>query len=311
MTITESIVKNPQNTDQSRPILAQIGLIPLGITMVMIGVVLRHVDVFVFCLGDTWMNILPCKVLSLIILLGVFWKYRRNEIESVLGLSNNNLRYHLILGAVIGIGIILASNIISTLVYYFVFDSSIPIHFSILLGPDMLVYSFIFFAINAVYEETLFRGLLQNGFREKVGPNRAILYSAIVFGFWHLVWPLQTFLLEGVFPVQTAAVMVIFSGLLGAVFGICYEKFTLRKSLVITIVAHTFINYLNESFKVAFDTVTQGPDLSFINSLHMAIGLICTLGTFAFLIVFFIKYNLGQIKDWVEQKDLHNLFRKS
>ena len=269
--------------------------------MVIVGVLLRHIDVFVLQMDDTWMNILPCKVLSLVILLGIFWYYRRDQIGPVLGLSRSNLRTHIILGVALGITIILMSNIVSVFVYQFFFDPSLSVVLEILLGPELLVYTFIFFAINAVYEETLFRGLLQNAFRERHGPVAGILLSATVFGFWHLIWPLQTFLVEGVFPLRTAVVMVIFSGLLGVVFGVYYEKFSGRAALVGTIVAHTLINYINEGFKVAFDTVTQGPDLSFINPVHMAIGLTLALGTFSLLIVFFWKFRIEEVRDAVKK----------
>lgn len=273
--------------------------------MVIVGVVLRHIDVFVLNIDEFWTNIVVCKVLSLVILLGIFWKYRKEEVETVLGLSKYRLRGNIILGLALGITIIMMSNVVSLFVYSII-DPSVPIVFSILLSPPMLLYTFVFFAINAVYEETLFRGLLQNGFRERFGPSLGIFLSATVFGFWHLVWPLQTAIETGVFPLSDAIVKVVFSGILGAVFGIYYEKFSGRKTLVATITAHTLINYINEGFKVAFDTVTEGPDLSFLNPIHMGIGLVLVLGTFIVLSAVFWKYRYEQVSTRLE-KLLHKI----
>jgi membrane protease YdiL (CAAX protease family) len=262
--------------------------------MVALGVILRHLDVFVFSLGSTWMNILPCKVISLAILMGVFWIYRREEISSILGLTSENLKTNLMFGLILGIGMYFSINVLSMILYLFI-EPSVGLQFSILIGPELLVYTLIFFAINAVYEEALFRGLLQNGFRKRYGVKAGILLSAAIFGVWHLVWPVYTYFTEGNFPVGDAVVMVVFSGLLGIVFGVYYERFTTRVSLVGPIAAHMLLNYLNESFKVALDTVVQGPDLSFISPVHMALGLSIALLTFSSCIIFFWKFRLEQV----------------
>lgn len=297
ITKTESVQEIPQESEKDVSFWTKMKLIPLGILMVIIGFILRNIDIFVLNLDVFWTNIVLCKVLSLVILVSLFWVYRRKEIGPVLGLSRDNLSGHIVIGLIIGIGMIVGSMWVSAVLYQMFVDPSLSIQFVTILGPELIVYTFAFFAINAVYEETLFRGLLQNGFRERYGPAIGILISSIIFGVWHIVWPIQTFFETGIFPVREAMVKVVFSGVLGVVFGIYYEKFAGRKALTGTIVAHTFINYLNEGFKVIIGTVEPGPDLSFIDSLHMTIGLSITLAMFAVMILFFWKFKVADVSN--------------
>jgi membrane protease YdiL (CAAX protease family) len=295
MTVLEAVEQKTGTESGPRPFWTRVGLIPLAALMLVIGAVFRYTDTFVLGLGATWLNILPSKIIPLTITVALFWVYRRPEIKTVLGLETSNLRNRLVFGASYGLLLYLMINVISTVIYSFI-DTSMGLQFTILIGPSMLVYTFFFFAVNAIYEETLFRGMVQNSFREKYGSRVGIFVSAVIFGFWHITWPIQQALETGIFPVQEAAVTVIFSAILGAVFGIYYEKFAGRKSLLVPIAAHTILNYLNESFKVALDTVIQGPDLSFVNSTHMAIGLVFALGMFVTSIAFFWKFRAEQVK---------------
>ncbi len=296
ITELETITAQTIDDTDKKAFWSKLSLISLGIVMIAIGVFLRYIDIFVLNSDVFWTNILLSKLLSLVILLWIFWRYRIGQLDSVLGLSRYQLRGSVIIGIILGLTIIMVSNVLSLFVYS-LFDPSIPIVFSVLLGPPMLVYTFAFFFINAVYEETLFRGLLQNGIRERFGPSISIFLSAVIFGLWHIIWPIQDAIETGIFPWTDAIVKVVFSGIMGGVFGIYYEKFASRKTLVATITAHTLINYVNEGFKFAFDTATEGPDLSFLNPVHMTIGLMLALGTFIMLSIFFWKYKYEQVID--------------
>jgi membrane protease YdiL (CAAX protease family) len=273
--------------------------------MLVFGSFMRILDIFILGLGDDWINILPSKLIPLLVLVGVFWKYRTDETASVIGLNTYRLKQFVLFGILFGITLYLTTDVLSYIAYA-ALDTSVAIEISVLVGPPLLVYTFFFFAINAFYEETLFRGLIQNSFRERYGTGVGILSSAIIFGFWHITWPFQRAIESGVFPIGEAAVIVIFSGILGSVFGICYEKFSARKTLIGTITAHTLLNFFNENLKFALDTGIQGPDLSFINPTHMAIGLIFALGFFIFSSAYFWKYKLDDVTDWFRTKSLKN-----
>ncbi len=293
ITVTGSVTKTEQpNKDK---FVVKMGLITISAIMLFIGTVLRILDIFVLNLDVLWTNIVLSKVLSLVILVGFFYKVRPKEVGTVLGINRKNMHAQMLVGVITGFTIYLSTMVMSTVLYHFFIDPSLPLQFIVLLSPEMLVYFFFFAVVNAVYEESLFRGLVQNAFTKWRGPIVGILVSAALFGIWHIVWPIQTWLEDGVFPVRTAAVMVVFSGIMGLVFGVYYERFSARQTLTGTIVAHTLVNYLNEGFKTVIGTATEGPDLSFINPIHMALGLTIALSTFTILIILFSKLRIEQV----------------
>ena len=297
ITVLEAKTLEPGAAPEKESFWTKSGLMTLTGIMLLFGSIMRIIDIFVLGLGDDWINILPSKLIPLLLLVGVFWKYRTSETVSVLGLNNYRLKQFIVFGIIFGVALYLTTDVLSYIAYAAI-DSTAALEMSVLVGPPLLVYTFFFFAVNAFYEETLFRGLIQNSFRERYGVGVGIFSSAVIFGFWHITWPFQRALETGVFPVGEAAVMVIFSGILGGVFGICYEKFSARKTLLGTITAHTLLNYFNENLKFALNTGIQGPDLSFINPTHMAIGLIFALGFFIVSSAYFWRYRLDNVADW-------------
>ncbi|UCE09544.1 MAG: hypothetical protein JSW61_11310, partial [Candidatus Thorarchaeota archaeon] len=69
-------------------------LLSLSAIMLAIGSLWRIVDIFVLGLGDTWLNILPSKLFPLLILVLVFHRFRREELSTVLGLSQEGIISH-------------------------------------------------------------------------------------------------------------------------------------------------------------------------------------------------------------------------
>ncbi|MFW9920302.1 MAG: lysostaphin resistance A-like protein [Candidatus Thorarchaeota archaeon] len=294
ITVLEAMTPENEEKAVRAPFWTRTGLIALSGIMLFIGSVMRVIDIFVLGLGDDWINILPSKLIPLLILVTVFLKYRTAETESILGLSRYNVKSFIVFGILFGVALYLTTDVLSFIVYAAI-DTTVALEFSVVAAPAMLVYTFFFFAVNAIYEETLFRGLIQNSFAARYGSIPGILISAAIFGVWHITWPFQRAMETGIFPVGEAVVMVVFSGILGAVFGICYDRYSARKTLVGTITAHTLLNYFNENLKFALDTGMQGPDLSFVNSTHMAIGLLFALGFFIFSIIYFWRYRLDDV----------------
>jgi len=190
--------------------------------MLTIGIIWRIVDQFVLGLGDTWMNILPSKLFPLLIILGFFWFYRRQEIDSVLGLSMKQLRVQLAVGLVMGILVSVLIDTGGTVVYSLLIDPSYPLELHIING-ELLGYLFIFFTINAFLEETLFRGLIQNSLKTKITANKSIVISAIIFGLWHAGWPIIN-ATPGQNVIVEVSMIVFFTTILGLLFGIYYER---------------------------------------------------------------------------------------
>ncbi|MHA2040945.1 MAG: CPBP family intramembrane glutamic endopeptidase [Candidatus Thorarchaeota archaeon] len=286
---TKKLVKD----EESRSSLwSKMSLPKLGLIMLAVGAAWRIADVLVFNLGSTWINIMPSKLGPLVILLGLFYIYRREEFDTILGIGPSHFRTHLVIGVLVFLAMYLIVDIGAAMLYAVMIDPSYPLDFYI-LSIDLLWYSFIFFFINALFEETLFRGLLQNGLGTHFSINQAILISAIMFGCWHVVWPIA----NGSSAAEAGGILFV-SAFLGLFFGIYYERFSSRKTLTGPIVAHTLVNFANENFKVGPDPAVQGPDFSFMEPGLMMVSLILLVATFSLLIVSAWKYKVEDVESF-------------
>jgi len=296
--LTVSTTEEDSEKESSRnhfPLLALAGL------FLFIGVAWRNVDVFLLGLSESWLNILPSKLFPLLIILGFFWLYRRNEMRTVLGLSIDEPRKHVTLGIILGVALFLMGNAIASVIYWAFIDSSLGLYVTV-IRVDLLWYSAIFFLINAVYEEVLFRGALQNGLRDYMSVNRAIFISAAIFGVYHLIWPFY-FAGTGTLSPSHIFVYVVFSGILGGLFGIYYEKFSSRRTLLGPIIAHWLINFLNENIKISTSEVIAGPDVLLGNPpIQMAIALTLVLVLYSTSIFVFSRYRVENLDGWLERR---------
>ncbi|MHA1576994.1 MAG: lysostaphin resistance A-like protein [Candidatus Thorarchaeota archaeon] len=286
MTTIEAVIE-AHDEEEKGSLESRFSLMTLAFVMLIIGTIWRIVDVMVLDLGTTWMNILPSKLGPLIILLVVFWARR----ESLLGLSKENIKAHLVVGILMGISFFAVVEVLGPVLYAMLLDSEYPLSLFI-YNPELLAYAFVFFFINAVYEETLFRGVLQNGFRTKVSPNLAILSSALIFGVWHAVWPIANgaSLVEGVG-------LIVFSGVLGGFFGVYYEKVSSRKSLIAPISAHTLINFFRENFKIGPWDNPPGPDVSFPEPALMPVMILMFFALFGLLFVLAYRFKIENVEN--------------
>ncbi len=274
-------------------IWSTINILAISGIMLTIGIIWRIVDQFVLGLGDTWMNILPSKLFPLLIMMGFFWFYRCQEIESVLGLSLKNLRVQLAVGLVMGILVSVLIDTGGTVVYTLLLDPSYPLDLHIING-ELLGYLFIFFLINAFLEEALFRGLIQNSLKTKFTPSIAITLSAVMFGIWHSGWPIVN-AASGESALVEVFMIVFFTTILGLLFGIYYEKFSSGQSLMGLVVAHTIFNFVNECFKIGPEPIMQGPDMGFATPGLMVVTLIMFFLTFSILFLVFWRYRIEQV----------------
>lgn len=284
--------KAPSMKD-NQSLWTRLDLLTISGIMLVIGTIWRITDQFVLGLGDTWMNIMPSKLFPFLIILGFFWRYRRQEIDSVLGLSKNQMKVQLVVGIIMGLMISVLIDIGGTIVYATFIDRAYPLDLYI-LNAGLLGYSFLFFVTNAFMEETLFRGLLQNGLKTRLTPNRAIIISALMFGFWHAGWPLVNGGATREVLIQVA-MMVFFTTILGLLFGIYYERFSSGQSLLGLIAAHTIFNFVGENFKIGPEPVIQGPDLVFATPGLMVVTLLMFFSVFAAFFVILSHYKIEQV----------------
>jgi membrane protease YdiL (CAAX protease family) len=295
MTITE-MAQETQSKDQiSEHPLSKIGLLPLAGLLFLVAAVWRIVDIFVLGLGDTWINIMPSKLFPLLIIAGVFWKYRRTEFSSVLGLAKGPyFRTQIMLGIGIFAAWHLMLNVFPKIIYG-AMDPTYTVSF-VILNVDILWYLFLFFLTNGFLEEVLFRGLLQNSFRERTSTFGAILLSGLLFGVWHVTWPIVNGLDSG-FSVGQAISLVVFSTIFALFYGYYYENFSSRRTLVGTITAHTFMNFINENFKVGSDPLVQGPDYFYGSPILLGLTIGLFLLTFVVLTFMAYKYRIEDVQN--------------
>ena len=285
------------------------GLIKIAGIMLTISAIWRIIDQFVLSLGSTWMNIFPSKLFPFLILLGFFWKYRPQEIGSILGLSSDKIKSRLAIGILIGIVFAIGIDIGGTVIYGVFIDTTYPLQLHI-LNEELLGYMFIFFLTNAFMEEALFRGLLLNAAKTRLSSNASILLSAIIFGLWHTGWPLVNGAMGGE-AVSGVATIVFFTMILGIFFGIYYERFSSSRSLLGPIAVHTIVNFVNECFKVGPEPVIQGPDVTFANSGLMMMSFLMFFLTFIPIGIILWKTKLEQVTGFWQSITRKELLRNN
>ncbi|MFQ5831731.1 MAG: CPBP family intramembrane glutamic endopeptidase [Candidatus Thorarchaeota archaeon] len=301
MTIT--MTEGAESLSESSSIWSRLDLLTVGALMLTIAAVWRIVDVFVLGLGNTWVNILPSKLFPMLILVGFFWFYRRGETQTVLGLSGNRFRTSVIVGFLVGVTIYVLIDAGAIVLYGLFVDPSYPLEFSIPY-TELLWYQLLFFSTNAVLEETLFRGLIQNGLKTRISVRWSILTSAFLFSVWHLVWPVVNATPDG-FSVSEAVGIMVFSLVFGAFQGVYYEHFSDGSSLVGPIVAHTLVNFFNESFRIGPEPLIQGPDVAYSSPVLTGMMLVMFLLTMTILLILMSKYRVDQVDSLRERMRGH------
>jgi membrane protease YdiL (CAAX protease family) len=106
-----------------------------------------------------------------------------------------------------------------------------------------IIYFIVFYIINSVMEEGVFRGLMMRCFMTKYNVNIANIIQAIFFGFWQIVWPINYFINGWIDPITAgwfAVYYVVSSFGFGIVTGYMFQK---TSSLTGPIVLHTLWNF--------------------------------------------------------------------
>ncbi len=112
--------------------------------------------------------------------------------------------------------------------------------------------------VNALMEESLFRGLLITHLVVAMSSMRANVIQSILFGVWHIVWPLRAFH-DGDMTFGAAmsygAGYTLVATMMGFVWGCFFIWF---RSLWVSILAHTFHNTAFNAFHITTATGTSG-----------------------------------------------------
>jgi CAAX protease family protein len=109
-------------------------------------------------------------------------------------------------------------------------------------GVGFALYLFVGNLVNSFMEEGLFRGVMLTHFRLRLSPWRANLLQGVLFGLWHLVWPIWR-LMNGQADLAAAAFEGAFILVGSTISGLTYGYLFLKTdSLWTSWVAHTLNN---------------------------------------------------------------------
>jgi membrane protease YdiL (CAAX protease family) len=94
-------------------------------------------------------------------------------------------------------------------------------------GVGFALWLFVGNLVNSFMEEGLFRGVMLTHFRLRLGPWRANILQAVIFGLWHIAWPIQHLITgdtDAAGAAQEAMIIVFAATVSGLAYGYLYLK---------------------------------------------------------------------------------------
>ncbi|PID61099.1 MAG: hypothetical protein CSB44_08515 [Gammaproteobacteria bacterium] len=254
--------------NEVKRVLQSSRLLPPGIATAVYFTLLlflvRFVDVF-YLRSDEWFGEqVVTKVAGIICILLYLW-FHRLPLRSI-GLNRFRLQEALFWGTAI-ILLALAAGYFSEWLFLLLVGQGPTFHVNPQgnsLVPDVPVYGSLGFAaillagnvVNSLMEEGFFRGFLLFQLEGRVSVRVAVLVQAVLFGLWHLFWPVRDFL-TGQTDLLTCVVTCLVYGSISTVIGIAWGLLYCRtRNLWSVIVAHTLNNSV---LNVLHITAIDGP----------------------------------------------------
>jgi membrane protease YdiL (CAAX protease family) len=142
-------------------------------------------------------------------------------------------------------------------------------------------------------EEGLFRGLLLTHFTCRFSAFRSNLLQSMIFGLWHIVWPLRDYI-EGNMTLSDAVFISLGYILLSCIIGFSYGFLYLKtNSLWTSVIAHT----LNNTAFNFFHTVTGATkDTAF--GLRVCVTVFIVFGLLFIVNIVMKKYHSPAFRSW-------------
>lgn len=234
--------------------------------LLFLALVLRVADVFVLRLDERWGEILLSKALGFFLVLAYLRVLNRRAAE--IGFH----RRHLASSATIAVtvtALTLALGYGAEWIYLtlgtwqptLVFgghEQPLASPFASLGGMWFGLWLVLGNVVNSSMEEGLFRGVMLTHFRTQLSPWQANLLQAVLFGLWHFVWPLKTFL-QGRATAATSLGMGLMYLAASGIIGLLYGYMFLRTgNLWASWIAHTLHN---STFNLVHTVTPGGLDL--------------------------------------------------
>jgi uncharacterized protein len=231
-----------------------------------IALLLRIADIFILRLHEVWGEILLSKALGFLAIVGYLWFTRQG-----LGTIGWHARH---MGRSVSISIVVTIFALFTAYAseyaYLALQGQQPtlmmMAHSHSVVPNVLFKGGIAFGlwlilgncVNSLMEEGLFRGVTISHFGARMSLPLANMLQALLFGLWHIVWPLYYSTagkMSADRPIGTAIVYVITSGLTGLFWGYLFIK---TNNLWSSWISHTIVNSV---FNLVHTHTANGFDL--------------------------------------------------
>ena len=273
----------------------------IGILLFVIIFVIRMIEIFVLRLDEIWGEIFVSKFLGFLIIIGYLYMVKRKP--SDIGLHLHNLLKSMSIAL-----IIMTLSISLSYLAEWIYLAGRGMQPSLLFAPlsyaleaeyamkgGLLFGFWLFFGnlVNSLMEEGLFRGVMITHFRVNLSFWKANFLQAFLFGIWHIVWPIKSYIMEQMSAQEaifTSVGYILSSGLIALVWGYLFLK---TGSLWTPWFAHTMSN----SVMNLLHTVTaQGFDTGFL--LRMSILPFIALSTLPIIDWMAKIYQLSSLKRW-------------
>jgi membrane protease YdiL (CAAX protease family) len=251
--------------------LARPILVPL--VLLSVAVVLRLVDIFLLPLAEATGEAFLHKALGLVMVLLYLWAV--GQPLAAIGLHGRLVGKAIFIGAAgmvlvmlitfgVQMGVLRAAGEQAALAVVAI-DNKTGLARE---GWGFALWLFLGNLINSFMEEGLFRGVMLTHFRLRLSPWRANLLQALVFGLWHVAWPVWR-LVNGHADLAAAASEAVIITVASTVSGLAYGYLFLKTdSLWAPWIAHTISNttlnllHIRTAGGLDADTAIFGPVLT-------------------------------------------------
>jgi membrane protease YdiL (CAAX protease family) len=275
----------------------------IGMMFFVIILVLRIIEMFYFRLDELWGEVFLSKLLGFLMIIGYLWLTKRKIGD--IGLHSDHFLE--------SISIVIVFMTISLVLSYFTewiylarkglqpsliiapmsnsLDSEFAIQGGFLFGLWLIFGNF----MNSFLEESLFRGVMMTHFRVRLSFWKANFLQAFLFGLWHIVWPIKSYIL-GQMSASEAIVFAIGYIFLSAIIGLVWGYLFLKTN---NLWAPWFAHTMNNSTMNLLHTVTvEGFDSGFM--IRMTVFPFITLLTLSLIKWMAEHYQMPNLKKWDE-----------
>ena len=251
--------------------LARPILVPL--VLLIVAVVLRLVDIFFLPLAEAMGEAFLHKALGLVMVLVYVWAV--GQPLAAIGLHGRLVGRALLIGAVgmvlvllftfgVQLGVLRAAGEQAALAVVAI-DPKTGLAKE---GWGFALWLFLGNLVNSFMEEGFFRGIMLTHFRLRLSPWRANLLQAVIFGLWHLAWPIWRLVYGHADLAAAGSEGIIILGA-STVSGLAYGYLFLKTdSLWASWIAHTISNttlnllHIRTAGGLDADTAFLGPALT-------------------------------------------------